>query len=418
MKYPLIYAIALLFRPLFFITTYFLGFQISEESMGFTIASIVLDLAIVVMFIKYISRSKIGKHTVFGLFFVLFMLSLAIFSYLRLQLNPYTLTYFIKYFTSLSIPFFLLGVMIDFSNKRFLFSVEKYLTIFSTIIIISFFYITITTVSDVKQLTAINSLNYQSIGYYLTFSGLIVFLYSFEKKNPYRILKLFTYILAFLLVVFTGARGPLVAFFLGTAAIAFFKSRKVFILILVVSFAFILLLNPIIDFLYKNFPSFSSGVIRGLSFLYLGRNRDYPLSAQIATRKPFYENALFVFGLFPYFGSGVGGFSYYSGVGIYPHNLFLELLSDYGLFGFLSFLIGVIYILTNILLLNKYVHGLIVIAFVYSLTQLLFSGSFLCTSELWFSFGAVLSFFDFSLKTKHCQRESFFSNNRSIVKVR
>ncbi len=400
MKYPLIIAIALLYRPLFFILTYFLGFQISEESKGFAIASIILDFVIVVMFIKYISQSKIRKHTLFGFFVVLFMLSLAIFSYLRLQLNPYTLTYFIKYFSSFSIPFFLLGIMIDFTNKEFLFSVKKYLTIFSTCIILSFFYITMTMVSDVQQLTAVNSLNYQSIGYYLTFSGLIVFLYSFEKKNPYRILKLFTYFLAFLLVVFTGARGPLVAFFLGTAAIAFFKSRKVFILILVLSLAFILLLNPIIDFLYENFPSFSSGVIRGLSFLYLGRNRDYPLSAQTASRGPFYEKALSVFSENPYFGSGVGGFSFHSDSMIYPHNIFLELLAEYGVFGFLLFFLGLAYYSFILKRTVNTDYGIVMLIFIYSFTQLLFSSSFFYSIELWFCFGASIKYLDQNLKRR------------------
>ncbi len=394
MKYPLIFAIALLFRPLFFITTYFLGFQISEESIGFTIASIVLDLAIVVMFIKYISRSKIGKHTFFGLFFVVLMLVLAILSYLRLQLHAFTLNYFIKYFLSLSIPFFALGIMIDLSNKSFSFLFEEYLTILSIFIIFSFLYITLTSITEVQQLTGVNTLNYQSIGYYLTFSGLIVFLFSFDRQKPFLFVKLLAYILSFFLVIFTGARGPLIAFFLGTVAIAFFKSRRVFISILIIAIVFILLLNPIIDVLYNYFPSFSHGVIRGLSFLYFGRNQEYPLSGQIATREHLYRKALDLLGDYPVFGTGIGGFSYHSGIMSYPHNIVLEILAEYGVFGLTMFFILFSYLYSKVRKHIKKSIGLLLVIFVFSITQLLFSGSFLCSTELWFCAGALFSYLD------------------------
>ena len=193
--------------------------------------------------------------------------------------------------------------------------------------------------SNVSLLTNVNSLNYQSIGYYLALSGLIVFLSCFDKRKHFLFLKMCIYFVSFLLIVITGSRGPLVAFFLGTSAIAFFRSKKIFVLLLVFLIAFLIFLGPIIDLLFRYFPNFSTGVIRGLSFFYFGRDRNFPISDQMSSRYPYYEKALSLFFEKPFFGSGVGGFSYFSEVGIYPHNIFLELLTEYGVIGISLFIL-------------------------------------------------------------------------------
>ena len=101
MKIPLFFAISLLFRPLFFVLAFFFGFQIAEESIGFSAASIMLDLFILLNFIKFILVSKIKKHFVFGLFLIFFMLVLAFLNFLRLQFHHEILNYFVKYFLSI-----------------------------------------------------------------------------------------------------------------------------------------------------------------------------------------------------------------------------------------------------------------------------------------------------------------------------
>jgi len=383
-----------MFRPLFFALTTLVGIRITEDSNLFAISFIILDAIIFLYLLNYVITSKLRKYTLFGFFIAIFFIGLILLSYFRLGFKGSALSYYLKYYLSLSLPYFFLGIMNNYSLPGFQIRLLKYASIMSIFVVLSFSLFTVSYSGQIQRLTNINSLNYQNIGYYLTYSAIIIFLYSFYAKKAVRLLYLLLFIIAALLVVFTGARGPLVTLFIGTLTTVFFYSKKAFFFLLI-SFTLIMFtLTPFMEFLFETFTSFSSGITRSLSFLYLNENTLYSLPDTLGTREPLYRNAITLFGEYPFFGVGTGGFSLLTRSNTYPHNVFLEILSEYGVLGILTVFFVTIYFLRKIQKRFQNEYVIIIIMYVYSITQLLFSSSFLVTFELWFAIGSTFSFID------------------------
>ncbi len=383
-----------MFRPLFFALTTLVGIRITEDSNLFAISFIILDAIIFLYLLNYVITSKLRKYTLFGFFIAIFFIGLILLSYFRLGFKGSALSYYLKYYLSLSLPYFFLGIMNNYSLPGFQIRLLKYASIMSIFVVLSFSLFTVSYSGQIQRLTNINSLNYQNIGYYLTYSAIIIFLYSFYAKKAVRLLYLLLFIIAALLVVFTGARGPLVTLFIGTLTTVFFYSKKAFFFLLI-SFTLIMFtLTPFMEFLFETFTSFSSGITRSLSFLYLNENTLYSLPDTLGTREPLYRNAITLFGEYPFFGVGTGGFSLLTRSNTYPHNVFLEILSEYGVLGILTVFFVTIYFLRKIQKRFQNEYVIIILMYVYSITQLLFSSSFLVTFELWFAIGSTFSFID------------------------
>lgn len=147
-------------------------------------------------------------------------------------------------------------------------------------------------------------------------------------------------------IIVTGSRGPVVAFILAVVfavvfAVLFNLSSRRFVKIALLSIiSGLTLIVP--QFLLQQFPDWTDRYLEIFKYKDIGGTdgniivrADYLAIAY----KMFKENFLF--------GSGSGGFSYFSRE--YPHNSILEILSENGLIGFLLFMIIIIYILINII---------------------------------------------------------------------
>ncbi len=84
----------------------------------------------------------------------------------------------------------------------------------------------------------------------------------------------------------------------------------------------------------------------------------------------------------PIFGSGVGGYAQHMGVYVYPHNLFLEVLCDFGLFGLVIIALIVYRMWANWHHVETRLAGAILVT---AIVILLFSGSYALQPLFWFS---------------------------------
>jgi len=120
-----------------------------------------------------------------------------------------------------------------------------------------------------------------------------------------------------------------------------------------------------------------------------------------------WEKALYEFSSAPIMGIGTGSF-YYEFLYItifYPHNIFLELLSESGILGFLSIVIFCIlsirYALNNIKYFkiqgsSKYIKLSIVLftIFLFSVWNAMFSGDIVHNGTVWLSAGLIVALYD------------------------
>ena len=187
--------------------------------------------------------------------------------------------------------------------------------------------------------------NYLAFGRITGIAGLLTLaLFLLNKRLLY---KLFFLILTGFLVFglfISGGRGPLIAFFISmflafvyyTAYSFHIKNGSIFInkqnmKTLIHLFLFLLIISLIIFY----FRDYFNTIFYRLSLL-------IKAEGDVIDRLNLYKSAWLSFKSSPLFGIGIGGFSvFYKGFdavrGAYPHDIFLEFLSELGLLGFLSF---------------------------------------------------------------------------------
>ncbi len=106
-------------------------------------------------------------------------------------------------------------------------------------------------------------------------------------------------------------------------------------------------------------------------------------------REEIYPLAIAMFKNKPLFGYDPMGFLCASGIKTYPHNIFLELLLDYGIIGTLGWLIFFYFIVKNYIVKMKYnnLSDVVALLFISNFIELLVSGSFMANYQFWFFIG-------------------------------
>lgn len=194
-----------------------------------------------------------------------------------------------------------------------------------------------------------------------------------ENKFKY----LIPYILSVILIFMTGSKKGLLFIILGIAILSIlkygFKLYKYLIPILVGVLIIFLILN--IEYFYNILGFRIIDFLGSVGFKTVNSNYSYSTNIRLLMMKLGYDAFLTK----PLFGGGWFYFSYYSGLGTYSHNNFLELLTTYGLSGFILYYSIFIFLLSKLKKIlkrdnyAKLLFGLIIVILVNDIAAVTFS---------------------------------------------
>lgn len=322
------------------------------------------------------SNQKIYTIKILIVGLVVFLFMCILYSYGKFGNSPLLLST-IRLFVIYTIPAVILGLTVNEYDIKKIFNKISYINIYLSICFLVAF-ATNETVDGLDMFHGIAGATHLTIGY--TMSTLFAFnfiKFVINKKILKKSFYLFLMVFNILLIILSGSRGALVSVLMVSfimAIIYFVKKGKFFrlaFLIIAVSFISVLLIN-------RN-PNYSFAVERILSLF----NSDFEQSS--SGRDLLYNAALKNFFESPIYGEGIGSFSYEVGFYYYPHNIILEILNDFGLIGLLVFLFLSLKIFNKIIWILKQDITTHIIAFFFInvFIQMMFSGSYLVTSQLW-----------------------------------
>lgn len=265
--------------------------------------------------------------------------------------------------------------------------------------------------------------NYLALGSTVGISIIILnFLYFVNEKNSNKTLFFIFIILQMTIaLLISGGRMPLLSliivftFYFAFSLISITKNiyirkgiKKLALLIL--------FLSPLIIILGK-IGMFDVVLIR-LSELFKSIDSDTSALGRLNR----YMVALDMWGKKPLIGNGIGSFSlFYNGVDMrdYPHNIFLEILSELGIVGFVVFFLLIINSLYNgwILFKKKFkaidsLQMTLILAFLYLFINANVSGD-INDNRLMFTFISLLSISPFMERKEGGSNENMYINNRS-----
>ena len=184
----------------------------------------------------------------------------------------------------------------------------------------------------------------------LTIPLIGIFLYSFKKEKIF----FFSIILSSIIIFLSGERMPLLQYLFGIFLLIFFSKNKrkaIFALISILSLVLILftLNNDLLDRYKSTYSTFNSIINDTLTVDDNERNpsvNEYILN---------FKSGLQLWSQSKVFGSGYRYYNvnckrilsdhYYSGCSTHPHNIYIEILSDYGLLGLLIFILFIFRVL-------------------------------------------------------------------------
>lgn len=316
-------------------------------------------------------------------------------------------------FLAFSFPSIYIGFYYGKNNK------EKEIINLTPILQISMLLLTIGSIASIiipvlrgVGFTQLGGASYQSASYYAAFSfGLNVYYLvwgenhnrlHFMRSRLYRILSVILIPIQIVSVIIPGGRGAFVQLFVYIiiTLIEVLRERKrkktiVFLFSLIMLALVIILISP---YLMEN-DFFQRGFNRVLSFVSPSGGINWE---ETSGRKAIYEEAIDLFKKSPLIGYGLFGYNYQISIRQYPHNIILEVLLQGGIIYLLIFVLLLLKIFIKIFKLikidNKWRE--ILFLFIYPLTGLMFSGSYLSTSIFWF---VVISVISVSLKSFGCR---------------
>lgn len=221
--------------------------------------------------------------------------------------------------------------------------------------------------------------NYQSAGYILTL-GLGMILIGLKNLKMKRNFIKYLYLLLILIgILVTGARGPTVV---SIVMIIFYYFERINIKKLILFVVFILIGSFIIEKLLNN-PFFIISLNRVFEFIGNGQINWSGTSG----RDSIYIEALTLYLKEPLTGYGFFGYLSQSLNGVYPHNLFLEVMLQGGLLYLTVFMTLIIVYFVKIFRLRSRDYRLFVILIyltIYQFGMLMFSGSYISHGLFWF----------------------------------
>ena len=265
-------------------------------------------------------------------------IGLGIFSFIMFPDNRSLLIdqFFFPFFTA-SLPLFIITLVItDYSRLFKALRIASIASIISALIFV------------ILQFNGKYEINYMSFSYGVTLPVMLMLIFSFQNKNKFDYLMA---ILGFVIVFLVGARGPLVGLLIGSFFYFLIHLKLNLKNIILLSF-----LSVLIFFFLTNFDS----SINFINDFLLERNissRTVQLLLndtieQTSGRDILYNNAILSAQNF-FMGNGMIGDRVILG-GAYAHNLFLELLLEYGIIlGTLFTIILIYYLLRSLFVKNK-----------------------------------------------------------------
>ncbi len=218
--------------------------------------------------------------------------------------------------------------------------------------------------------------------------GFLNIFFDFKYKNIFfRIIKYGILSIFICLVLLTGARGPLICMLITifiNYLILFYKNKLkimnlfVFLLFIIIFFSAFNFSNEI-NFLIKNYKG-----IEMLSDSY--ENLKIKNMDEFSTKRTYlYEEAYKEFLKKPFFGKGIGK---HEKQGEYPHNLFLEILSQIGIIGFVPFFVIIccwfyFFLKSEMRFYKNSEYRFIKYLFIFYFFHSFFSGSIFCNIQFW-----------------------------------
>ena len=248
---------------------------------------------------------------------------------------------------------------------------------------------------------------YQSISYfssfafgmnlYYLFAGDFSGRYLFLKSKLYKVISVIISVMLVLLTILAGGRGAfvlLVFYFIIAMNYVFNQINRRRLSKILNFLLFMVLIIFIIYYivsLYGSLPMFKEGFDRAIAYLDFSAKR-IDLQEGSSGRNLIYLQALSLIKEKPFFGYGLFRYMYIPGLlSVYPHNIFLQILLQGGVvffsiaFGFL----GYIFLkLIRMIRLNNH-NRFILFLWMYPLTMLLFSGSYVHTPLFWYCLSLV-----------------------------
>ncbi|MFK8793960.1 O-antigen ligase family protein [Planococcus plakortidis] len=291
----------------------------------------------------------------------------------------------LNYFIAFTLPAILLGLILTKEDLLLAFSRMKYLNIYLSLTIGASFLNARNFESG--RFLEMGGASHLTIGYTMAalFAyNIIIFLHAPQKN--YKVFAAGLMMFNLMIIIFSGSRGALLSLILVFLLVVLSNSnkKKHFIPITVLLGALTIAINSII-----NTPQFAVAIER-ISNGVINSQQDQSSQERIQLYEIAYNNFLEN----PIVGNGVGSFSKEMGMYYYPHNIFLEIMNDFGLIGvtaagFIIFsLIG-----RSVKILNTdYRFHIIVYWFLGMLVQSMITGSYLVNSKFWITFVIIWLF--------------------------
>lgn len=189
------------------------------------------------------------------------------------------------------------------------------------------------------------TINSNDIGLRLATSGLFIFSF-LRKKNS--IINLSLSAVFFYFIIITGSRKAILVFIMGIIGLIFMKSKNQ--LVLVRNSIIVLILTLLTIYLLLNVPilyDIAGSRFEGMFSAFINGSHE---DTSIIERSMMINKGLKLIESRPLFGSGVGSFSYLSGLGVYSHNNYIEMLVGTGIIGTLAYYSIYIIIIKKLLL--------------------------------------------------------------------
>lgn len=221
------------------------------------------------------------------------------------------------------------------------------------------------------------------INLYLIFFGDNHIRFKFTRSKFYKVISLLLLIFQLISFFIAGGRGALILFVVYTLYIicSVLHSRKPEKIKMLISYSFVLsiLIIIIIPFLVKN-EMFISGINRIFEFISPNGGINWKGTSG---RDDIYIYTINMIMSKPIFGYGLFGYAPYM---TYPHNIFLEVLIEGGVIYFVLCMMIIVYMILKLkaLVKNDEKYRILIIIFLYPMVMLMFSGSYMRLSEIWF----------------------------------
>lgn len=293
----------------------------------------------------------------------------------------------IKHINSIIFSFF--GICLP--SFIYSYSIEDYDILYDTLRKVS--YINFVLGVFVFYLIAFKNLNkgVYSMGFsYYFLLPCLFFIYEFFEK---RTIKYFIFtLISILIILAVGSRGPILSIGIYIIIEIFnnFKKERLFTIFLVLLIGIVILIyfHEIALYLYEFLSK--HGIYSRTLYLFLQED-----DIHLSNRDYIYNSAINLILEHPTLGIGIAGDRYYFDT--YAHNLFLEIMLDYGIiFGLIISIILIYIFLRSTFLLSKdKSFDFIKILFCIGIVPLMISSSYLTSAWFWIYIGITVKYLKF-----------------------